>query len=415
MLERLEEVHLRLPSLVLVGALLLAAVLAHFVVRRALIAFIHLLASRGSLQWDEALQRHRVFHRITHVIPAIVVYRGIWLVNGADNRLITDAVVSAVQNITLAYVALMVTLAITAALGAGNDIYERQPIARDRPLKGIVQVLQIAVYLVGAVIIVSHLIDRSPLVLLSGFGAMTAILLLVFKDTILGFVASVQLTANDMVRVGDWVEMPAYGADGDVIEVALHTVKIQNWDKTITTIPTYNLISESFRNWRGMTEAGGRRIKRALRIDQQSIHFLDDDELARLAKFALLREHFAGKRKELGESAESLGEDGREAVNRRRLTNIGVFRAYVASYLKAHAALHPELTMMVRQLEPGPDGLPIQIYCFTRTTAWVEYEGVQSDIFDHILAILPEFGLRLFQQPTGLDLARLGTAMEHGA
>jgi miniconductance mechanosensitive channel len=185
MLERLEEVHLILPSLVLVGALLLAAVLAHFVVRRALIAFIHLLASRGSLQWDEALQRHRVFHRITHVIPAIVVYRGIWLVNGADNRLITDAVVSAVQNITLAYVALMVTLAITAALGAGNDIYERQPIARDRPLKGIVQVLQIAVYLVGAVIIVPHPLDRSPLVLLSGFGAMTAILLLVYKHTIL--------------------------------------------------------------------------------------------------------------------------------------------------------------------------------------------------------------------------------------
>jgi len=415
MLDRLAQIHAWLPSLALIAALLLAAVIAHFVVRRALIAFMQLLARRSSMQWDDALQRNKVFHRITHVIPAIVVYRGIGLVSAADDRIVTVGVVTAIQNVTMAYVALMVTLAITAALSAGNEIYEQQPIARDRPLKGIVQVAQIVVYIVGAVIVVSHLIAKSPLVLLSGFGAMTAVLLLVFKDTILGFIASLQLTANDMVRVGDWIEMPSNGADGDVIEVALHTVKVQNWDKTITTIPTYQLIASSFKNWRGMSESGGRRIKRALYIDQASIGFLGDEDVERLAKFALLREHLDAKRRELEEATESLGEDGAEAVNRRRLTNIGVFRAYVASYLKSHARLNPDMTMMVRQLQPGPEGLPVEIYCFTRTTEWLAYEGVQSDIFDHMLAILPEFGLRLFQKPTGADLSHLGVAAEQEA
>jgi miniconductance mechanosensitive channel len=243
--------------------------------------------------------------------------------------------------------------------------------------------------------------------LLSGVGAMTAVLLLVFKDTILGLVASIQLSANDMVRVGDWIEMPACGADGDVIEVALHTVKVQNWDKTITTIPTYRLIADSFKNWRGMSEAGGRRIKRSIHIDQQSIRFLTDDEITKLKRFALLREHFESKRRELDEASGQLGDAAHEVVNRRRLTNIGVFRAYVRSYLRAHAQVHDAMTLMVRHLEPGPEGLPIQIYCFTKTTEWLPYEDIQSDIFDHLLAILPEFGLRVFQQPAGSDLSEL--------
>jgi miniconductance mechanosensitive channel len=210
-----------------------------------------------------------------------------------------------------------------------------------------------------------------------------------------------------MVRVGDWIEMPAYGADGDVIDVALHTVKIQNFDKTITTIPTYKLIAESFKNWRGMSQAGGRRIKRPVHIDQSSIRFLADEEIESLSRFALLREHFRTKREELERAAESLGADAKIEVNRRRLTNIGVFRAYVRSYLRHHPDVHRDMTVMVRQLKPGPEGLPIEIYCFTCTTEWIAYEDVQSDIFDHILAILPEFGLRLFQQPTGADLAQL--------
>ena len=402
MLERLESIHLWLPGLAGLAILLVAAVASDLVIRRGLVAVVHLVASRSSFRWDDVLKRHKVFSRVTHVIPALVIYTGVTLVVG-----LSDRIVNVTQNVAMAYVALTVTLAISAVLSAANEVYETYPISRDRPLKGIVQVLQLAVYVVGTVVLIGNLIDRSPLILLSGFGAMTAVLLVVFKDTILGFVASLQLTANDMVRVGDWIEMPAYGADGDVIEVALHTVKIQNFDKTITTIPTYKLIADSFKNWRGMSDSGGRRIKRPINIDQSSVRFLAEEEIEELSHFAVLRDHFESKRRELEEASESLGKAGEFAVNRRRLTNAGVFRAYVRNYLAAHPEIHPDMTLLVRQLEPGPEGLPIEIYCFTRTTEWIAYEDVQSDIFDHILAILPEFGLRLFQKPTGADLARL--------
>lgn len=405
MLERLESIQPWLPEAAGILVLLAAAVISYFVIRPALMAIVHKAASRTASQWDDALTRHKVFRRITHVIPALVVYLGVGLeIGGAPGLTFPEQLVTVTRNVALAYMTLMLALAVSAALAAGNDVYETYPISKDRPLKGIVQVLQIIVLVVGGIILVANLIDESPTILLSGLGAMTAVLLLVFKDTILGLVASLQLTANDMVRVGDWIEMPAYGADGDVIDVALHTVKIQNFDKTITTIPTYKLIAESFKNWRGMSEAGGRRIKRPLYIDQSSIRFLTDDEIDGLRQFALLRQHFESKRQELEDAAESLGEDGKIEVNRRRLTNIGVFRAYVKSYLSQHPKIHHDMTVMVRQLKPGPEGLPIEIYCFTRTTEWLAYEDVQSDIFDHILAILPEFGLRLFQKPTGSDL-----------
>jgi miniconductance mechanosensitive channel len=402
MLDNLAEISPILPMVVGVAGLLLAALVANYVIRRGLIALIHAMANRSSVAWDNALSRRKVFHHLTRVIPAIVIYVGITQIDG-----IGESILSLTQNVTMAFMALTVTLAVNAALNAGNDIYKLHPIARERPLKGIVQVAQIVVFVIGAVVVISQLVQKSPLILLSGFGAMTAVLLLVFKDTILGLVASLQLTANDMVRVGDWIEMPACGADGDVVEVALHTVKVQNWDKTITTIPTYKLISESFKNWRGMAEAGGRRIKRALYIDQQSIRFLGPEEVAGLERFSLLRDHLERKREELDEAAAALGEDGREAVNRRRLTNVGVFRAYVKAYVGSHPKLRHDLTTLVRQLPPGPEGLPIEIYCFTRTTDWLEYEDVQSDIFDHILAILSEFDLRLFQQPAGSDLEQL--------
>jgi len=402
MLERLESIHPWLPGLAGLAVLLIAAVASNLVIRRGLVAFVHLLASRTASHWDDVLKRHKVFSRVTHVIPALVVHQGISLIPGLAER-----IVNVTQNVAMAYVALTVTLAISAVLSAGNEVYETYPVSRDRPLKGIVQVVQIAVYVVGAVVLIANLIDKSPLILLSGFGAMTAVLIVVFKDTILGLVASLQLTANDMVRVGDWIEMPAYGADGDVIEVALHTVKVQNFDKTIATIPTYKLIAESFKNWRGMSESGGRRIKRPIYIDQSSIRFLEEEEIERLRQFTLLHEHFETKQHELQEAVESLGEAGQFVVNRRRLTNVGVFRTYVRNYLQAHPELHRDMTVLVRQLQPGPEGLPIEIYCFTRTTEWLAYEDVQSDVFDHILAILPEFGLRLFQKPTGADLVNL--------
>jgi len=404
MLERLENIQSWLPELAWLAALVVAAVVSNLVLRPALLGLVNRITRHTASQWDDALRTHKVFRRISQVIPAVVVYLGVGITNLPGVELPAQ-IVEITRHVALAYVALMLTLALAAALSAGNEVYETYPISKNRPLRGVVQLLQIIVFIVGAVFVVSNLIDRSPVILLSSFGALTAVLLLVFKDTILGLVASLQLTAHDMVRVGDWVEMPAYGADGDVIEVALHTVKVQNFDKTITTIPTYKLIAESFKNWRGMSESGGRRIKRAIHIDQSSIRFLNESEIERLASFELLREHFDAKRHELEQAAEALGAAGKFSGNRRRLTNVGVFRAYVRNYLRAHTALHQDMTLLVRQLMPGPEGLPIEIYCFTRTIDWLAYEDVQSDIFDHILAILPEFGLRLFQNPTGADLA----------
>jgi miniconductance mechanosensitive channel len=238
---------------------------------------------------------------------------------------------------------------------------------------------------------------------------MTAVLLLVFKDTLLSLVASVQLSAQDLVRVGDWIEMPQFGADGDVVDVALHTVKIQNWDKTITTIPTHRLISDSFKNWRGMSASGGRRIKRPLYLDAASVHFLTAEEVDRCKRFLLLEEYLAGKETELTEyNRELAGVTALEreaAVNMRRLTNIGTFRAYAYRYLRQHPKIRQNMTLMVRHLSPGPQGIPIEVYCFTATTAWTEYEDIQADIFDHLMAIVPEFGLRLFQQPAGTEFS----------
>jgi len=260
------------------------------------------------------------------------------------------------------------------------------------------------------VVVVSLLADQSPVVFLSGLGALTAVLMLVFRDTILSLVASLQIMSNDMIRIGDWVSMPQANADGDVIDIALHTVKVQNWDKTITTIPTYKFISESFKNWRGMSESGGRRIKRPLAIDLSSVRFLTSDEIDRFAKSELLHDYMERKLEELARYAEekkALGPDIQPLE--RTLTNIGTFRAYVLEYLKSSPKIHKDMTLLVRQLAPTPQGLPIEIYCFTNDTAWAHYEGIQSDIFDHLIAILPEFGLEAFQEPAGRDFARLAS------
>ena len=243
---------------------------------------------------------------------------------------------------------------------------------------------------------------------------MTAVLLLIFKDTILSLVASVQLTAQDLVRVGDWIEVPQFGADGDVVDVELHTIKVQNWDKTITTIPTHRLISDSFRNWRGMSQSGGRRIKRSLNLDAASVRFLTPEEVDKFKRFALLQDYIAGKQDDLLRHNEGLGYRA-DGVNQRRLTNIGTFRAYVYNYLSARPDIRKDMTLLVRQLAPGANGIPLELYCFTATTAWSEYEGIQGDIFDHLMAIVPEFGLRLFQKPAGSDVAALaGTSNRAG-
>ena len=398
------------PTIAMVlGVTLLAvvALIADLVAKRQLVRLLSGLAMRTRSTWDDALIEQRVLSHLAQCVPAVVVMIGAKWIPG-----IGDGTLQVIENVALAYLALMITLSLGALMSAANSIYEQYPMAKNRPIRGYVQVAKIIFYCLGAILVISALLDRSPLLFLSGFGAMTAVLILVFRDTILSLVASIQLIGNDMVRVGDWIEMPGSNADGDVIEVALHTVKVQNWDKTITTIPTHKLISQSFRNWRGMSESGGRRIKRSLLLDQNSIRFLTDDETAKFKRFALLEDYITEKQQELSTEKSGLNKDEASAVNLRRLTNIGTFRAYIVSYLRGRADISDTLTFLVRQLPPHADGLAIEIYVFTNTTEWVAYEGIQSDIFDHLLAIVPEFGLRVFQNPSGMDVRALGST-EH--
>ena len=385
-----------------IAVLVLAGMFLYWLVRRRLVGLLSRLAGRTSQQWDDIILEHGALDRLVQAVPALMVYFGIGYVPGLG-----ESLAQIVANVAMAWMALAVTLAAGALLGAGSAIYETWPVARDRPIKGFVQVAQIAVYILGAVFVISALMARSPVVLLTGFGAMTAILLLVFRDTILSLVASVQLTTLDMVRVGDWIEMPQYDADGDVVDIALHTIRVQNWDKTITTIPTHKLISESFRNWRGMQDSGGRRIKRSINIDAGSVRFLTDEEVEKFTRFTLLREYIHRKRDELAAYNAALDDPETANVNLRRLTNLGTFRAYLWNYLQNHPQIHRGMTLLVRQLQPGEKGIPIEIYCFTSTTEWAAYEGIQADIFDHVLAQCREFGLSVFQAPSGTDVAAL--------
>ena len=383
-------------------ALLLLGVLLNLVIRRRVLGAFRRLADRTGQRWDDIILEHGMLARLVQAVPAVVVYVGVPYLPGLG-----DSLSRIVANVALAWLALAVTLAVGALLSAANAIYDTRPIARDRPIKGFVQVAQIVIYVLGAVLVVSALVARSPVIFLTGFGAMTAILLLVFRDTILSLVASIQLTTLDMVRVGDWIEMPQYNADGDVVDIALHTIKVQNWDKTITTIPTHKLISESFRNWRGMQDSGGRRIKRSINIDASSVRFLTEAELEKFTRFSLLREYVERKRSELTEYNAALAGPATANVNLRRLTNLGTFRAYLWNYLQNHPRIHRDMTLLVRQLQAGEKGIPIEIYCFTGTTEWAAYEGIQADIFDHVLAQCREFGLSVFQAPSGRDVAAL--------
>ena len=382
-------------------ALALVAWIANWLTRRVLLVVVGRLAKASPSKWDDAIMGRHVLARLANVVPALVVLGGIEQVPGVPAWL--DVVV---RNVALAYVALTVAMAIGNLLNALNDIYEQTSRhAVRRPIKGYLQLVKIGIYVIAAVLMIASLIGKSPLVLLTGLGAMTAVLMLVFKDTILSLVASVQLSSNDMLRVGDWIEMPSQNADGDVIDISLHTVKVQNWDKTISTIPTWTLISESYRNWRGMTDFGGRRIKRALLVDQTSVRFLQPDERENLRRIALIDEYLDTQKAELAEYNAQLEAAGKDPVNNRRATNLGTFRAYMTAYLRSHPGVAHDMTLMVRQLDPTPTGLPLQVYCFSANVNWVPYENLAGDIFDHLLAVLPEFGLRIFQQPSGAELS----------
>ncbi len=383
------------------GVLLVAllAYLANLVAKQIILRLVTYLVARTATKWDDTFMERNVFGRLSHLAPGIVIYLCAPLVLAAY-PMATVAIVK----LTLIYMIVVGLLALHGLLSAANDIYDTFETSRQVPLKSFIQVIKVVVWCIGGIVIVAIIVDKTPLYLLSGLGAITAVLMIVFKDPILGFVGGIQLSANKMLAIGDWVEMPSHKADGDVVEVALTTVKVRNWDKTITTIPTYDLISKPFKNWKGMQQSGGRRICRSLFVDQNSIRFLDDEAMARVSKIQVLQDYLQRKEKEVAEHNEQQEVDETSQVNGRRLTNVGTFRAYVEAYLRAHPRIRKDMTFLVRQKAPGPHGLPIQIYIFTDTTVWVEYEGIQADIFDHVLAVLPEFGLRVFQDPTGLDV-----------
>jgi len=378
-------------------ALFIGALIIDLIVRKIFIKAIKRLTGKTKNTWDDKLFENKVFNKIANLIPAIVIYNFSYLFMAAEEI---------ITRIALSYMIYAGIAFFNAFLESANAIYSSQKFAKDKPIKGYIQIIKLIVYIIGILIIISILINKSPVLLLSGIGAMMAIILLIFKDTILSLVASIQLRTNNMIKIGDWITMPKYNADGDVIDIALHTVKVQNFDKTITTIPTHKLIEESFQNWRGMVDSSGRRIKRSINIDMNSIKFLSDENINKYKKITYLKDYIEEKEKEIAEFNSKFPDELRNNVNQKKLTNVGTFRAYLKNYLKDHPKIKTEFTFLIRQLQPGAEGLPIQIYVFTNNNNWVLYEEIQADIFDHVLAIIPDFELRLFQNPTGHDFTK---------
>ena len=397
-------------TLIGIGVLILTALFVQWVVARVVLLLAHrLLVASGRVDWDKALQRRRAYQNLWYAVPFAVVSVGIDLVPHAERA------VSIVGRLAHAGAWICVFIAFSGVLSAWQDTYSATTRAQTRSIKGYIQIGKLILAAVCTVLVLSILIDRSPLWMISGLGALSAVLLLVFKDTLLSLVASTQLTSNDMLRIGDWIEMPQCNADGFVKDIALHTVKVQNWDNTVTTVPTYKLFSESYRNYRHMFESGGRRIKRTIRIDAASVRFLTDDEAQRLMKFRLLHDYLQSKTQDIVQANQTLGELASVPANRRRLTNIGTLRAYALAFLKQNPEIRQDMAMMVRMMEPTSEGIPVEVYCFTAVTAWVEYERIQGDVFDHLLAILPELGLRLYQQPSGADIGAMGGYLRDSA
>jgi len=393
----LEQYPFLNENLKFLGVILLA-LLVYYIVKKIIIQSIKAFAKRTRTDIDDILFNEKLLKRIALIAPLIVIYQFVYLLPGSEGwlKLILDSLI-----------VFQILLILGAFITALNNVSERSEKFKDYPVKGYLQVVKIILYIHGGIVIAGILTRQEPWALITGLGAMTAVILLIFRDTILSFVASVQISSYDLIKKGDWIEVPKYGADGDVIDIALHTVKIQNWDKTITVIPTYKLIEESFKNWRGMQMTGGRRIKRAIYIDITSIKLCTEEMLNRYERFNLIKDYIKNKREEIKKYNESLDADLSEIINGRRLTNIGTFRAYLKAYLRRREDVHNNLTFIVRYLEAGPTGLPIEIYLFANTTQWVPYEDIQAEIFDHIFAVVNQFDLKIFQHPTSNDVKSL--------
>lgn len=392
-----------LTQAILVAAIALVAVLVHFAARTAILRGLRWVIHKSEITWDDAFIESRALHWLAHLLPAFIVL----LLSYAFLSEPFPKLAQFVQGAGQLYLIVVGVLAVNAFLNGLSLITRTSKISDDIPLDSLVQVSKLLLFITALLVTIATLTGHDIIGILAGMGAFAAVLMLVFKDAILGLVAGIQLAANRMIKPGDWIEMPKHGADGDVVAVGLTTVKVQNWDKTITTIPTYALISDSFKNWRGMSESAGRRIKRPLHIDMHTVKLCTPAMIERFARIEYIEEYMATKEKEIQEWNESHQVDPDDVINSRRLTNIGTFRAYILAYLRNHPVINQEMTLLVRQLPPGEHGLPIEIYCFSSDKRWAYYEDIQSDIFDHLIAIAPEFDLRVFQAPSGSDVREL--------
>lgn len=405
LISQVEELGIEInhtTSLVMIfGIIFITAIIVHVILHWVVLRAFEKRANASSRLWLQIITHNKLFHRLAFTLQGIIVniQAALWLQKGSEAA---EILVTCAQ----LWIMMYALLSLFSLLDVILNLSQKLPAASQLPLKGIFQGIKLIGAIIVGILMISLLIGQSPAILISGLGAMAAVLMLVFKDPILGLVAGIQLSANDMLKLGDWLEMPKYGADGAVIDIGLTTVKVRNWDNTITTIPTWSLVSDSFKNWSGMSASGGRRIKRSISIDATSIHFLDEDERQRLHKAHLLKPYLTTRHQEIDEWNQLL--DAPESVlNHRRMTNIGTFRAYLNEYLRHHPRIRKDMTLMVRQLAPDDHGLPIEIYAFTNTVVWLEYESIQADIFDHIFAVIEEFGLRIHQSPTGNDIRAL--------
>ncbi|MGB3729604.1 MAG: mechanosensitive ion channel domain-containing protein [Thermodesulfobacteriota bacterium] len=397
----LHQVTPILVDLIILAILIVLAVIANYIAKRVILKIVEHFAARSKTEWDDVLVKRKFFRRLSHFAPALVIY----LMSSVFFK--NDTAIFITRRIAEIYMLFVAIFTIDSFLSSVVDIYHNYDTSGKFPVRIIAQVAKILLFTIIGIIILSTVIGQSPAFFIGGLGAMAAVLMLIFKDPILGLAAGIQLSANKMVRVGDWIEMPKYGADGDVVDISLTTVKIQNFDKTIVTIPTFALVSDGVKNWRGMSESGGRRIKRSVFIDMTSVKFCTQEMIEKFSNIQYLSNYVLDKKKELSDFNAANKIDNTVLVNGRRMTNLGTFRAYLVSYLKDHPKIHKDLTLIVRQLDPGPTGLPIEIYVFSSDQNWSNYEAIQADIFDHILAVIPEFDLRVYQNPTGSDFQNL--------
>lgn len=364
------------------------------IINKIILKFLAKKIKGNKYSWDDILLNNKIFQKLAMIIPGIALYKCSELFYEFSPF---------IYNLSAMYILAVLIVTAKSLINSADDIYRQFPVSKDRPIKGLLQVIEILLYVVFGIIMVSILLDKSPIALISGIGALTAVTTLIFKDSIVGFIAGLQLTWNDMLRIGDWIEMPRYDANGDVTEISLTTVKVRNFDKTITTIPTYALVSDSFKNWRGMSEAGARRIKRAINVDLTSIKFCTEEMLEKYKRVNFLRKYIEQKEEELKMFNEKV-ENTDILVNGRNLTNVGIYRIYAQNYVKNHPKVKKDMTCIVRQLAPTEMGLPLEVYVFINDTAWTVYETAQSDIFDHLLSVAEFFDIKIYQSPSSADL-----------